>query len=273
MTSKKSRKLSNAPLAEVIFELRWALENRGTGDAQLLQLGHDPAYPLLARSFPAALKKLGYDTSKFVGQANIPFSFPYTIETRFYKKASPFPLMQIGMGIFASNSDGKHYEWDEFKKQILAGVNALSQSYPQGFALAPVVVDLKYVNFFDPQVLSNKKNTTFLDFINKETSARMTVPDFSFAKSLIGFNSGRLQLKSPLRTRKNTSFMLDVANVDKDGVRSIRIESRVTTEAVNGITFKIKKLETFIDTWLDEAHEVLSPFFEEFVPEIVSKSK
>ena len=104
-------KLPNAPLLEVIFELRWALEGAENLPVQLRQ---DPAYPLLAYEFTEKAKLHG-----FVHRREIE-GFPtgplgHKVHYRYNENENaPFPIWQIGPGVFAYN-ESTEYEWKSYR--------------------------------------------------------------------------------------------------------------------------------------------------------------
>src|ERR1044072_977127 len=101
MAKKSARidRLPKAPLAEVVFELRWKLP--GPVDAPAL-MKSDPGLLPLLDPFTAGMKKIGFRSFKDIAP---PLQTAgYGVARRYFKAAEQtFPIMQIGHGIFASN--------------------------------------------------------------------------------------------------------------------------------------------------------------------------
>lgn len=279
MTSPKKkpqRKLKKAPLIEVVFELRWVLSSKSENSENDPFSLYDPAYPLVRESFSKEVKKAGYKHSIQMGNKSFPISIPYSVETRYFlDQEQKFPMMQIGVGIFATNTDGSKYVWEDFKKQILDGIKALTNSYPNtgSFKLKPAHLELRYIDFFDPQFLLNKNNASIQSFINNETSANLSLPQFKFQDLIGPFDTGRLTLKSKLKKIKNSEFIIDIGSGTREEIESVRLESRVITAAKNGLSIKSgQKIEDYVKIWLEDVRAVLSPFFEDFLePALLKK--
>ena len=121
MASNKTKVLKshlpNAPLTEVVFEMRWALEDRGKG---VSTSSSDPGYPLLVDNFSVAAKKYGLNFELRMDREGIMAA--HSIGYRYRKgKEQLFPIWQIGPGIFASN-DSTTYEWESYKNLTLEAV-------------------------------------------------------------------------------------------------------------------------------------------------------
>jgi uncharacterized protein (TIGR04255 family) len=143
-------RLPKAPLAEVVFELRWALQS---DPASPPILRTDPGLVPLLNGFTNRIKKAGYTVYNDMSPPSQ--TGAYGVARRFYLSADkPFPIMQIGPGIFASNASSL-YEWKSFKAQINQGLRQLLKSYPQlgFFSFAPNYLELRYIDVFDKSLL------------------------------------------------------------------------------------------------------------------------
>ncbi len=174
-----SSQLPNAPLVEVVFELRWRLKE-DTGSPRAFW--SDPGYALLAENFGVEAKKRGFKVSKKKGMQGMLLS--HNIALRYYKEENqPFPIWQIGPGIFAANESAA-YEWNAFKKLILDGVKHLLSSYPKmkSFPLQPNHLELRYTDSIDSTFAGHQD---LIGFLNEHTSLSMELPTF-FAKKPMG---------------------------------------------------------------------------------------
>jgi uncharacterized protein (TIGR04255 family) len=188
--------VDGAPLAEVVFEIRWKIQ--GPPDAPPA-VKVDPGLLPLLENLTAKLKKIGFGVSKDMSP---PWQTGgYGVARRFFKSAdSAFPIMQVGPGIFATN-ESSLYEWKAFKLQVIVGVRALLDSYPKLglFQLDPNFLELRYVDVFDKSLLGK---AAIFDFINRGTSMKIELPKMLADTNIfIGDADGRFVLAHHLKTR------------------------------------------------------------------------
>ncbi|HEX4301471.1 MAG TPA: TIGR04255 family protein [Rhizomicrobium sp.] len=264
------KKLPKAPLVEVVFELRWELQH---GPAAQPVLQTDPGILPLLNGFTNGMKTQGFKT--FRDMSHPLQTGAYGVVRRFYKKADkPFPIMQIGPGIFAANAS-QDYLWEPFKSQILSGSKALLGAYPKldFFALRPSQLELRYVDAFDKSILGR---AALFEFTEKATSLRFGLPPMLNKSDIFsGDAEGRFFFQRDLKAMKDTTFVLDVAsaknNETNEGV--VRMESKVIS--LRNDVPKLGPPAKFINDlgrWLETAHNVLSPFFKQFIlPDVMKK--
>jgi uncharacterized protein (TIGR04255 family) len=268
----RTHRLPKAPLIEVVFELRWTLQ--GGPDAPSV-LRSDPALLPLIDRFTATTKKLGFaffrDMSKPLETGG------YGVARRFYKGVeAPFPILQVGPGIFASN-EGPLYQWRSFKAQTVRGVRALIEAYPKlgFFSLEPIYLELRYIDVFDKWLLGK---ASLFHFVAHGTSLKFELPPMLNDRKLFeGDPVGRFGLTRRLKCWEGSTFMLDFASSktpdNKEDV--IRLESKVSCNE-RGVP-KLKTNTKFlqdVDQWLEFAHGITSPFFKALLlPEIMDKFK
>jgi uncharacterized protein (TIGR04255 family) len=262
--------LPNAPLSEVVFELRWALQ---PGPAPAGMLNFDPMlFPVLHR-FTQAMDTAGYSHAYDLSH---PQSVgPYGVVRRYRKKADlPFPLMQIGPGIFATNESAK-YKWPTFKAQILGGVKALLRCYPTDFgcSLVPTYLELRYVDIFDKTTVGS---SSLVRFTETGTSLGLRLPNALHKPDTFwGDAGGRVVLNRSLRGRKDTQFSFDLGSASNADTKAelIQMVSKVSSTGL-GVP-RLTSHGEFIRNlanWLDHAHSVTSPFFREFIsPQVMAK--
>ena len=271
---KPTRKLNHAPLVEVVFELRWDLLQKPNSSENDPFSFYDPGFGLLDYKFSKEISKKGYKIkrpmSEIVGSNFI--SFPRMIDSRFFKIAdSAFPIMQIGPGIFATNSEGTEYDWDAFKKQVLDGIQIIDDSYPKELCFKPNYLELRYVNFFDPAFLSDKKNTTLSLFINNETNGTLSIIGDDFSELVDNSPSGLMQLEYKIKNIKDTTLSIQIADAEKTGkkdasTKSVKLEIKIFTKYPDGIPMKKGgTLEEYVKTWSEQVREVVSPLFQQLL--------
>ncbi|MBK6753983.1 MAG: TIGR04255 family protein [Flavobacteriales bacterium] len=119
-------RLSNAPLQEVIFEARWALDtDQATGQE------YDQKYSLAA----GALKAHVQERFPHVDQ-RLPFHpltqhlFARQAVLQFRKEPGASPLLQLGPGVFTVNDTDKNYDWQEsYQPTLIYGLEMLEKAY------------------------------------------------------------------------------------------------------------------------------------------------
>jgi hypothetical protein len=259
--------LPNAPLAEVVFELRWTLP--GPGELPI-PLRSDPGFWLLLESFTRAARDSGFRVHRDlapVGQ--VP---GWSIFRRYYlARDKNYPLLQIGPGIFAVNQSTE-YDWVSFKHLASLGLRHLLNSYPmtKSFPFLPVHVELRYIDLFDKELIGS---ADFLRFVNEATSMKIEVPKFLTQDIGLGELSGRILFSASLRGNRDTTLFIDLGDAKRDTEQIMRLESKVISTARGAPAYRttvafIKAMET----WLENAHKLTSPFFRTFVkPDIMQK--
>jgi len=205
--SRRTARLPSAPLTEVVFELRWTLQSY---PGQPAILNTDPGLLPLIERFTAGMKKAGFGATKDLGPPSQIAG--HSIARRFYKKPDlPFPLTQIGPGIFASN-DGSLYEWNAFKAHTMRGLEVLLSAYPKvvGYELSPNYLELRYIDAFDGSLLGS---ASLFHFIERGTSMRVQLPPFLRDEKIFTRDAqGRIIVHRDLAGWKGSSFALDVGS-------------------------------------------------------------
>jgi len=251
--------LPNAPLTEVVFELRWKLKE---DPAIPKAFWIDPGYPVLTDTFSAVAQKHGFAHIKKMGsEAQLA---GHSVGLRYYKSPEQsFPLWQIGPGIFAANESAA-YEWKLYKRLVLDGVRSLFRSYPKfkGFPLSFIHIELRYIDSFDSRYVAHKD---VLKFINEETNLKIQLPEFLNKKPLGTPSNAYLTFEFPVSEHKDTFFIVRLANAKANEKDIILLESRVVTRAenINMGNAAVQRIK-YLDKWLGNAHLLTSPFFKQF---------
>ncbi len=256
-TVAKSSKLPNAPLAEVVFELRWKLAADDGGAPNILA---DPGYRGCLDSFFGAAARLGYVVAKRVSPS--PFEMGHSVDYRFYKAPDiRFPVLQLGPGIFAAN-ESTGYSWTEYKTCCLDGIRALLGAYPKmkRFEFQPSQIQLKYI---DALKLRDGKSADYLEFLRVSTNIDVSIPDFLRDHRFGATESGRVEMAFPVSDMKQTSFAFAMANGIVSDVQCIVLETMVTTKFPENR--KAKFGVDSVGAWLERAHDLTSPFFKSVV--------
>jgi uncharacterized protein (TIGR04255 family) len=258
-----SDRLPNAPLVEVVFEMRWELQTGPDGE-QILH--SDPGLVSLVENFSKRAKKLKFS---FARDMSHPLqTFPYGVVRRFFRNAeSPFPILQVGQGILASN-ESSQYEWKSFKAQSLLALRTLFQSYPKMdfFTLRPNQLELRYIDVFDKTILGHASLFPFLD---QGTSIKLGLPPMMKNKKLLRGNSvGRFNFQSELKDRKSSHLLFEVGSgknlVSDEDI--IRMETKIVSKADGVPSFEnAASFVKDVGIWLEFAHGITSPLFKQVI--------
>ena len=117
----------NAPLIEVIAEIRWALQNiMGSAGIQI-----DPHFTAFSEDFESAAKQLGFTHIEKLIPDNVPLEIvPKTVVFRYRNRPNLWPCMQIGPGVATANIVPPYQGWNEFRPHVRTMIDLLMRSYP-----------------------------------------------------------------------------------------------------------------------------------------------
>jgi uncharacterized protein (TIGR04255 family) len=256
-STSNGSKLPNAPLVEVVFEVRWQLV--GLPDAPP-PLQRDPGYFQCLDTLFEKVKTLGFKVRKLAGTSGW---LPHTVEHRFYRSdTESFPVIQIGPGVFAVN-ESTAYTWDGFRELCLSAVALLLSSYPKltAFPFTPTQLELRYIDAFKPTA----PHSNLFDFLNNSTQLRFELPPFLRSEHFDPIREAQIDVTVPLRGTKDSRFAIRLSRRDVDNTPSVLMQTAYTTTSGSLIGKPGALSTTSLQRWLDDAHEVASPFFKEFV--------
>jgi uncharacterized protein (TIGR04255 family) len=227
-------KLPNAPLLEIIFELRWKVDSKA--ELSKCQYLHGDLYALLKEDYP-------YRESLI--SPEVPIELYISVPAhRFRTSQEKYPLVQVGPGLITVNTTGDEYYWNDFEKKINSVLNRFSQVYKfeseQKVSLALQYFDFLLFDFSKDNVheyLTNNLNVN----INQNFHKSETSPT--------GFNFGfqyqtKIGVLSVLMNRGK--------NLKKED--GIIIQTSILNSELHGET-------KIINSWLEEAHSFCSNLF------------
>lgn len=180
-------KLNNAPLLEVILEVRWEIE---TSEEKIV---YDPGFELAQGVFASKIsQELPY--YKRIGPAVSPPA--YKAVHQFWKAEREWPVVQLGPGIMTVNDIGTNYEWDaSFKPLVIRALQALNISYKANIRYNFFL--LRYIN-----ALAVPKEVNFYSFVEDVLQIRIekrfdfqgTFDDFAFSETYSLPNESEINL-------------------------------------------------------------------------------
>ncbi len=238
-------KLPNAPLQEVIFEIRWDLNinsssNRESDNGYAIALGK--LDNLLKNDFPYRVDK-------------IPGDFPtqllnYSTTYQFWKGENIWPVLQFGPGIFTVNDTDEKYSWkNTFFPMIEKYTNCLFEAYNQNINLN--FCSLRYIDAVkleDYQVTDKDK---VLPFIHNSLKIEL---------------HNHFNTPSPLESLNlNQTFRLEggsVLNINiATGIDKKNHEPKLVWQTAMDKKGRFTRNEML--EWCKHAHETISPLFKE----------
>lgn len=226
-------KLPNAPLQEVIFELKWDLKSQS--DLINYQYLHGDLFNSLKSNFPFR---------ESLTPPEIPLgALLKTITHRFRKVEKGYPLIQLGPGILTINTVDKLYFWDDYFIMCGEIIDSFFNTYTttSKFNFTPA---LTYVDFFEVdysvydafKFLNENFNVSIAQNFYKSKSYPSTLNfGFKYENEIgmlaLNFNTGK-----------------------KSGTLGI-----VCNTQILGPSFGSKASE--ISTWLEKAHTICRELF------------
>lgn len=227
-------KLPNAPLIEVVLELKWdLLTKEDLNDSQYL---YGDIYSSLKHKYPFRENILPFDVPLEV-LINKPVH-------RFRSSEGGYPLIQVGPGILTLNTIDEKYEWEEFSKnseELLKAFHSVYQSFKNKL-FSPCIL---YLDFFP----FNFDNEDAYNFINENFSV-------NFKQSFIETES------YPKDINLSFNYKIDI------GILNVSFQKGNNQQGVEGIILQIR-IDGFakndeidkIILWYDQSHKITSDLF------------
>lgn len=242
--------LTNKPLVEAIFELRWELAEEAPG------LRVDPHYSLLIGRMYERLST-EYPFHEKLPTASIPEEMAaYVVQHRFRKAADQWPLVQVGPGIVTLN-ETESYDWDDFAPRIAALVNILFQAYPQPASLQVIALQLRYIDAME----FDYEAGNILEFLKRHMKIDVSLQPELFESTGVG----RLPLAFDWRfsfpsDEPKAALLLRFARGEKRGLDALVWETTVRTEGEIALL-----TPGDIVGWAAKAHDLTHSWFFETI--------
>ena len=249
------KKLPNAPLQEVIFEVRWRLDVDEETNEE-----YDSGFELAAGKFWSAVEKEGFSEYR----RKVPRELPdqllnYQTVYQFRTKGDRWPLMQLGPGILTINDTEENYHWEKtYYPTIEKGLKLLSDAYNTDREY--IYAKLLYIDTINANEYGFDGN--WQNFVEQNLN-------FSFTNNFA--SRGRLN-----NLQFNQEFRLDDGSDLQLSVSSG--STKKTREPLLIWQTGVRKKQAFdynnLLTWLTRSHDTTSELFKEFVkPELYASFK
>jgi len=237
--------LSNPPLVEAIFELKWELQQKSVNTPPT-----EPHYQILVGSLYDKIKER-YPFHEQMPSVMMPADMAaYIIQHRFRKGENLWPLIQLGPGIFTLN-ETENYSWDNFYNEIEYSLDKLYESYPEKNNIKIKSLKLRYLDAIDFEYKNN-----ILDFLETNMNIRLEMPKSLFNKTNVhnipnGFD---IRFSYPVPELGNAAIRLTRGENNKK--TAIIWETNIET----GID-EIPKNKNEITDWIKNSHEICHQWF------------
>lgn len=234
-------KLPNAPLVEVVFELRWDINSQN--DLIDFQYLHGDLYSIIKDSFPIRENLV---------PADIPFEALRSIPIfRFRRSENSYPLIQIGPGVISFNTVDEFYEWESFRDDVNALIDNINKIYPKFESLSKKI-SLIYIDFFK----FDKSNINSLEFINKNFNINIS------SNILTGYTEKILNEVNYtfdyLVNDNSLSLNITDGKINDNNFDGLVLQTRVNSLLATFNTVELK-------SWLDTSHELSSDTFKSII--------
>ena len=144
----------NAPLIEVIAEIRWALQDVMAPSGVRI----DPHFQAFAEDFRSAAAEKGFGFVERVVPENVPLEMvPYNVVFRYRKRQNQWPCMQIGPGVLTVNHVPPYKGWAEFEPHVASMIDMLLSTYPVPERYLHLnLLELRYIDGFQEKLRMTK---------------------------------------------------------------------------------------------------------------------
>lgn len=229
------RKLPNAPLLEVIFELRWNM----AGEA------HWDQFPFLQGDLYATLKE-EYPIRESLFPIEIPQKALANQAIYRYSNENGFPMVQMGPGVLTLNTTDDYYVWEDYAREVKSLIKRFFSVYDFSFS-DYITPSLSYYDF----LAFNWEDEHILEFVNENLNIEVNQNFFDSGKTPFSFNWG-ISYKTDLGV---FSLKIDKGNVD-DEKQGMILQFQLRSG-------EIKPDFDSLNNWLDKGHALCSKMFKE----------
>ena len=229
-------KLPNAPLIEVIFEIRWEMKSQKEFDK----------FELLIGSMHDALKDCFPVMRNLKPESHLPSNFFNNVPTFRFEANEGYPLYQLGPGVLSVNTVDSFYEWTNFRDLVFD----VCKCFFERMDFEPdnrITSSLKYLDFYAIDSAKTDLNEFYKKNFKIEIKSHLFPSD-----------------PKPLFSNYSTAHLTDY------GVLGIQIttgayNSKKGVVVDNTLTgqFNSSNYNEITEKWIEDAHTSLGNFFKE----------
>lgn len=230
----------NAPLLEIVAELRWVPSDIVAPQAGELTIATVPP-PSLDKLFNTFVGEV-YQSEYRQIERLIPAGFPILLHQPAFRFRHPqqAALFQLGLGLFSANGLQPYRSWSQFRPIVKLGVDALLKARIPADRDRPFTLhSLRYIDAFGPDLLNGQ---TISQFVSDTLGLSLDLPDsVSVLVDDPARVKSRVQLTIPIKG-SNKSMALSFgegALPTAPATAALLMETTVTEEAVVADSAKI----------------------------------
>jgi uncharacterized protein (TIGR04255 family) len=241
--------LTNKPLLEAIFELRWEL----AAVAGQKGLSTDPNYKILIGSLYERIRDQ-YPYHEQLPSATIPDEIaPYVVQHRFRKDQNGYPLVQIGPGVVTLN-DTTGYVWEDFQNRISGLLKNIFSVYPR--AETDLVINKVLLRYIDALDFDYDRGNVF-SFLKDNMKLKIDVDKILFNGTGVNESPVGVDLRMAFpSTRPQGAVQLRFARGKKGSSDALIWETRLVTPEGNA-----PRTREGVVAWVQEAHSLTDDWF------------
>jgi len=239
--------LPNAPLQEVIFEIRWALKpGKELGQIEIV----DQDFELASGRLSSVIEK-EFTFYKRIVPKDLPEQFlNYIPVHQYWISENKWPVLQLGPGIFTINCTDEDYDWETgFRQLIEKGIGWLIEAYkqPLNFQFA----SLKYIDAINVENYGSIKNG-WSEFIKSHFNFEY------YNKFNTRGRQKRIQVNQTFELTDKSELQLFIS----DGITKNKKALIWQTSVMKKATFKTT---SELINWADYAHSITHELFKEMI--------
>jgi uncharacterized protein (TIGR04255 family) len=245
--------LKNAPLVEVVAEVRWSLKNVLAGPGTAI----DPFFDIFKRQFGAWAEREGWSYIEQMVPDQMPAELlPHKPHFRFREGKDSYPLFQIGPGLFAINVVPPYGGWSKFRKTVTLGLRALYRTYPlSDNELLVTATELRYINAFVGELTPEPYHEFITKHLSVDAKLPITVADKYLADPSDLSATVIMQFKS--KRPEESEGTIRIAPGTAHGRNAIIVDLISRRTESKG---KSKTAKELIE-WFDSAHKSIEDWF------------
>lgn len=240
----------NAPLVEMIAEVRWGL----TPIASIPNAGIDPFYDVLKQSLKKYTSDFGYPVVQEIVPPEIPRELlAGTATTQFRKTSGAWPLFQLGPGLFTINMADGYKGWKGcFREEVALGIKSLYEAHP-----APKMLQITSIKLIAIDVFSAEHGfKNYLEYSKNFLGLGRVLPENfvnQYAKEDESFEVNS-ETKFQLKNLEDSLARVNISGGQKNNKKALILQTAIESNK------NLEGVETVM-RWFDEAHLVHRKMF------------
>lgn len=243
--------LLHPPLIEVIFELRWEIEN----DQQNGRM-RDPSYPMMYGRLYERLKKDFPVIEDLPSVQAHPETTPFVPRHRMRKEKNGYPLVQVGPGIITVN-DIKGYSWVSFRSLVMRLIECIVDLYPTDtMPLNFIKSEMRYVNGIRFDIARENP----LAFLAEKLHMKVELDSDLFAQNRLSERPNALGLNFAYALEKPMGNLVVSVNLGQFEGKPAFIQQTL----IQSFGELVPSDAAGFTPWLEEAHTVAENCFQIF---------